>query len=275
MLKPKFLLLAGSFLALAPAHAQLAHRYDLNTANDSVGTANGTVVGTGTVLANGILTTTGAAGQALSLPASVGTGLTGNFSIEFYATSATGTSADFSSFFSIANAQTNFLLFNPNRGGANNNSFVDFRQAGATAGGNEVSVDLRSKLAGDTLQHQIVLTYNVTSGLASVYNNGVFAASGNIGAGFSLQSAANGANNGIGGGTNPYNDPSWNGSIADFRVYSQELTTGQVTALNRLGPDASNAAIAGAVPEPSTWLATILSGAAALFGLQRFRRSAA
>ena len=287
MIKSKLLLIAGSLLTLASANAQLVHRYDMNNANDSAGASNGTLQG-GATLGGGVLTVTGAnngtgtgatsgtLAQSLALPSSVGTGITGNFSIEFYATRAI-TATDFSTVFSFSTAQTNFLLFNPARGNDNGGTNSNFRQPSIN-GGNEFNLRANptTGLFADSAQHDVVLTYDATSGTANIYNNGALFATGNPGVGFNFQTAAGGPFNGIGGNA-PYGDPSFNGTIADFRIYSQALTQTQVTSLRNIagGADASNAAITAVlVPEPSAWTAALV-GIVGLLGLQRFRRSVA
>ena len=273
MRKFPLLLAAGSLLSLATAHAQLAHRYMLSDLTDSVGGANATAVNGGATLANGMLTTTGAGGDYLSLPSTIGTGITGDFSIQTWVTQTAATAA-FSSLFSLSSSTTNFILLNPNRNGGG--TTTDFEQTPATGTNTEINI---TQTGGNVLLpfaslHQITVTYSTTTGTATLYNNATQIGSAVIGAGFNFQTATAGAFDGI-NGNSPFGigDGSFTGSTTDFRIFSQALTTTQVSTLNGLGADASNAAISSAIPEPSTWMA-MLAGMGALLGLQRFRRSA-
>lgn len=85
-------------LMAASANAQLLHRYDFETsgsANDTVGTANGTIYGTATV-SGGALNTTGDVGglnggvpqNCVGLPASAVAGITNAFSLEIWFTAS-------------------------------------------------------------------------------------------------------------------------------------------------------------------------------------------
>lgn len=267
-----------ALLGLASANAQLAHRYSLTNANDSVGTANGLVVGNAN-LSGGSVTTGGDGNDYFLLPTTVGAGITGSFSVETYVTRL-GVTPGFSSLFSLSTSSgaggtnQNFLLVNPARG--NNNGLIqaNFRQDPLTNGEQSIATT-QAGLNLNTL-YQITLTYVTTTGLASVYSNGSLIGSGNVAPGFSLESATSGGFNGInGGGPFGAGDGSFNGSTTDFRIYSSALTAAQVAALNLLGPDATNTAInAIAAPEPTTW-AMMLVSVGALCGLQRFRRSQA
>lgn len=278
MRKLPFLLSLGGLLCLTSAQAQLAHRYSLTDVTDSVAGANGQVQGNAT-LANGMLTTTGDGNDYFALPTSVGTGITGDFSVETYVTQL-GITPGFSSLYSLSSSSgaggvpQNFLLLNPARGNNNNVVQANFRQDPLTNGEQQV-VSQQVGLNLNT-RYQITLTYVSSTGLASLYSQGTLIGSATIAAGFSLQSATAGGFDGInGGGPFGAGDGSFNGSTTDFRVYNVALSASQVSALNALGPDASNAAINGAaVPEPSTW-AMLAAGIGGLLGLRCFRRKLA
>lgn len=275
------LLIACGLFAVGTAHAQLAHHYNLTDGTDSVAGANGTLNGSAT-FTNGMLQTNLTNSNTdttsyLSLPASVGTGITGDFSIEAFTTSTLGTATSYATLFSFSSSNTNFILFNANRPGQNPaQSTVDFQQAPATGTNAEINVGGGSPLLADGLEHDIVITYLSASGDVAIYNNGVQVGAGNIGAGFSFQAAAAGGLDGINGHA-PFNDPVYAGSTDDFRIFSSRLTQAQVTRLDAAGANASNVQIGNAVtgvPEPSAWQAA-LAGAAVLWGLQRFRRTMA
>ena len=172
MRKLPLFLVAGGLMALASAQAQLAHRYNLNTdGTDSVGGANGTLTG-GATFTNGMLTTTGANNtDYLALPSNIGTGITGDFSIETWVVQSAATPA-YSSLFSLSSAKNSLLLFNPNRGG-NAGTTGDFQQPGIN-GGNELDIATGgvNVLLPFGTEHQIVETYSATTGVVTIYNNG-------------------------------------------------------------------------------------------------------
>lgn len=271
----------GGFLCLASANAQLAHRYNLSNALDSVGTANGTLNG-GASFTGGQLVTTGPNTDYLALPASVGAGITGDFTIQTFFTIGANPN-NFSSLFSLSSpGNRNFFLVNPARGNAGGNLSANFQQRpGQVNGGDDTEVDIRpgSNPLAFGAQNDLAITYVASTNTVTLYVNGVSVASGSIAAAvfpagpFSLEASTSGGINGINGG-GPFNDDSINGSTNDFRIYSSALTPAQVTAIDALGADASNAAIQAIVPEPATWVTMLLS-LVALCGLQRFRRSQA
>ena len=266
------LVVAGGLLSLASANAQLAHRYTFTTNGaDSVGGANGTLAGFATI-SGGMLTTTGAAGDNLTLPSSVGTGITGSFSIETYVT-RNETGGNFSTLFSFASDQNDFVLLNPDRSGSGTSG--NLKQVGIN-GGNEFNVK-NGVAFTQGIEQQVVLTYTAGTGAANLYLNGSLAGTGTFGTGFNFQAVSSGAFDGIGGNAPFTTDQTFNGMTDDFRIYSQALTATQVSTLYGAAgqPNLTNAQIAAdVVPEPSVWT-TVLVGVGALLGLQRFRRSLA
>lgn len=276
---PLVLSLAG-FLGLASANAQLAHRYSMTDANDSVGGANGTVAGNADFI-NGQLVTGGASGDFLSLPTAVGTGITGSFSVQTFVT-ITANPNNFSSLFSLSSpGNRNFFLVNPSRPNANGNLSANFQQkVGVVNGGPDTEVDLQAggSFPFGAAQHDVAITYVSSTNVVTVYLDGTQVASGSIaaalsGASLNLETLTSLGANGVNGG-GPFGDQSINGSTNDFRIFSSALTPTQVTALDLAGADASNAAIAALVPEPSTWVMMLLS-VAALCGFRRLRSSRA
>ncbi len=279
---PLVLSLTG-FLCLASANAQLAHRYNLNTdGTDSIGGANGQISGGAFFTGDG-LATGGGSGDYLALPTSVGTGITGNFTIQTFVNIASNP-GNFSSLFSLSSpGNRNFFLLNPSRPAAGGNLTADFQQRPLqTTGGTDTEVDVSGASAfpfGAT-DHDVTITYVASTNIATIYLDGAQFASGNIanaispGTSLNLETLTSGGQNGINGG-GPFGDASINGITDDFRVYSSALTAAQVSTIDALGADASNATISAAlVPEPSTWVMMLLS-LAALCGVRHFRRSQA
>ena len=73
------------------------------------------------------------------------------------------------------------------------------------------------------------------------------------------------AKDGINGNA-PFGDPAVTGSNNDFRIFNNALTAAQVTQLDTLGANATDAQIAAAlVPEPSTVALLTIIGTGGLF----------
>ena len=134
LLRVKTYVVAASFgMLVFSANAGLVHRYSFTTnANDSVGTANGTL-GTGTISGGKLITDGTKTGVAL--PAAAVAGITGPFAIEtwYYATAPQGAYHTAFSFSDGTTAQ--YLIAQPNRdSGQGWNSGVSVLGGGGTAG---------------------------------------------------------------------------------------------------------------------------------------------
>jgi len=227
------------------ADAQLVHRYSFTTgANDSVGTANGTL-GTGTI-AGGKLITDGTK-TGVTLPSSAVAGITGPFAIETWYL-ATAPQGAYHTAFSFSDGTTSkYLIGQPNRdSGQGWDSGLSVR-----GGGGNSSELLMLGLPGDVFTNnpdqtprQALITYDGTNLI--YYWNGLQASvtPTAVDPGFVLQSLS--AKIGINSGS-PFNDPSLNGYTTDFRIYNQKLTAEQVALLYALRPDAANADISSAL----------------------------
>jgi hypothetical protein len=292
----KSLVLLGliSMMPLATAKAQLAHRYDINSSDtttgaagvtDSVGGANGTFVNPGStasLTSTSLVTVNTNNTDFITLPSSIGAGITGDFSVEDWLTQS-GSESAYTSIFSLSSSQANgmglggnFILLNPNRNGTG--TTADFAQAGITGGGtgtetnvNAPGTNFKNAQGNFGTELQIVLTYVSATGVASIYNDGTLLASGNIGAGFSFQSATSGMYDAINGG-DPYGDPDFQGATDDFRIYSSALTRSQISALESAGPNATNSQINAIVPVPEPASLMGLLGIGTLMGGRRLRR---
>ena len=259
------LAVAVSSVAFASvAQADLVHRYTFNdgTANDSVGTSNGTVVGGGVITGGALVTT----GQPISQTVNVGVtlpvggansvvaGLTGSFTVEsVYTDMQTNPESFFRNLFGFSTDTNNYLLGTPVRGEQNNGfpSSAALKQVGVN-GGNEIT--LRGNPSGDQgSNHNFLITFNAATGTADYYFDGVLKQSSTAATGFNLSGVTTKAGiNGVG----PFGDSALNGSTDDFRIYNNAVTADQVTALRALGNDPSNGAIqavvGAAVPEPTS-----------------------
>jgi hypothetical protein len=265
-------------LASSATAASLVHRYDFNTTNDTVGTANGTLVGSA-VLDSGALVTNGGNGAVdgrwdlnnarMTLDPSAVSGITGAFTIEDWFTCTTGwpkwdTLYAFSDGSDPFSQSASYLLGAPVRGYSPWPSGIAVVGAGGIS---RPAVGWDLALEGIYLDtpgvHQTVLTYDGAS--FRYYVDGVLSAYGIGGGpvsdpGFNLSLLPQ---IGINGGS-PFDDPVLTGSTYDYRIYSGALSADQVASVYALGSDASNADITAAVPEPSTLVMLALAGA---FGL--------
>jgi uncharacterized protein len=242
-----------------PCGAALVHRYDFTTnADDSVGSAHGTLVG-GASISGGALVTNGGngsvngtwsgSGPRVTLSASAVAGITGSFTIETWFTCTTGW-PKFDTLYAFSDATVdNYLLASPVRGNAPWPSGVAVRGAGGVGDGNWDQVVSGIYLDTPGI-HQAVLTYDGTSfryyvdGVAAEYD---VLPSVVVNPGFNLSTLTS---IGINGGS-PWNDPSLTGSTYDFRIYTSALSASQVASIYSLGSDATNESInALVIPEP-------------------------
>ena len=240
------------------ANAQLLHRYDFNTTNDTVGTANGSLEGTAT-LSGGALVTTGTAGglsggvpqNGLLLSSNAVTGITNAFTIEtwFVANFYGG----FCTVFSFSDSTTaNYVLATPARGNSPFASSISVVGGGGSYTG-PGDIQASEQYQDNGALHEMTVTYDGTT--LSYYIDGALGSF----AGLPPTISDPGLNLsalpyiGINGGS-PYGDNSINGSCRDFRIYGQALTAAQVAGVFALGSDASNAAISNAIAPPSSFV---------------------
>ncbi|MES2437698.1 MAG: LamG-like jellyroll fold domain-containing protein [Verrucomicrobiota bacterium] len=266
-------------IALAPTlgSAALIHRYDFEAdANDSVGTAHGTIYGSATISTGGIYSggsgingtlNAGVPSNGVGIPGAAVSGITGSFTVEAWIQAAFG--GGYTTAFSFSNGTTgNYLLATPARGNAPYASTV--AMIGAGGGTSELQAAGRWS-DNNELIHMIAtydgtnLTYyqNAQTDLAGFNTANTLSATINN-PGFNLSTLTQ---IGINGGA-PWPDSSMNGRVFDFRIYDSSLNAGQVSQLFSLGSNATNSQIAAVVPEPAT---VGLLGMAAV-GLLRRRR---
>ncbi len=229
------------------ANAQLLHRYDFETtggANDTVGTANGTIYGSATV-GGGALNTTGTAGglsggvpqNSVGLPASAVAGITSAFTLEaWFACSYNG---GYCTLFSFSDGTTSsYVLATPARGTSPYQSGVAVKGGGGNAG-----EQLANQIYCDTgLMHDLMVTCDGTN--VACYLDGTLATYSGLqnsftDTGLNLSTLTR---IGVAGGS-PFADNTINGKVYDFRIYGQALTLNQEAAIYALGTNASNASI--------------------------------
>ncbi len=234
-------------LRVVYAPTTLVHRYSFNdgTANDSVGSANGTLVGNATISGGQVVlpntTSVAPATDYLQLPAGIltnsvnGTNNAPAVTVEAWATVKGGQ-------YTWANL---FDFGNRDAGGlseydihvcvhANDNSTI----AGISDSDNAnvdyqfVDLDPGSSLDGSTNVH-ITAVFNPPAGYVAVYLNGVLAgADNNV---TIPMSGVQAVRNIIGADNWP--DPGMQGSIDEFRIYNGALTADEIAATQVLGPN--------------------------------------
>ena len=261
------------------ASAGITHRYSFNdgTANDSVGTANGLAVN-GPTFSNGQVVfspavnngtnASPATGQYVDLPNNV-VGSSRAFSLEAWFTYRGGNNwqriADFgqSSAGEILpsdkttvgyGAVASIMLVPQNP----NNQFLGELLITRPGGGpNYLDYTIAPLTISRNVEHHVVFTHDPDAFAERLYVDGVLRgqATALLDASFPTY-----VNNWL-GRSNVQQDPFFNGSINEFRIYDHAMTAAEVAVSNARGPD---------VPEPASPAFALI--AAACLGARRGRR---
>ena len=242
---------------LAPCRAQtLIHRYSFNgNANDSVGAANGTVVGGVTLVTgwgvNGAAIFAGNTSSSgpgyIRLPVNAVSGLQ-NVTIEIF-TANFSTPRDvfgqsggkYQALFAVATPYgnlANYSILSSNRDGAG----IGLGTRSSNAPENViVSPDPLPISYGNHVVHLVFSGFNGvgSAGIAAIYLDGTKVAQGATVYSFAKVAAGTGGISvaGIGGGS-PFNDPTFRGSMSEVRIYSGALSATQIAANVAAGPGA-------------------------------------
>jgi hypothetical protein len=248
-------------LPSAPVQAQnLIHRYSFHgSANDSVGTANGTIIGNVTIqtdgsspMANGTAVFGGgtmtSSPSYISLPPSVVSGLQ-NASIEIFTTNFNvpndngGNGSRYQTLFAAATANpdtTNYMILSPDRGTPSGLDALGI--ATRISNGSEINAVAVNPLPAWVQNHVIDVVYSGFTGIGStgtetLYLDGTVVASTPTTLSFAAMNATPEgiAQVGIGGGS-PFNDPTFSGSINEVRIFDNALSTTQIAANVAAGP---------------------------------------
>lgn len=206
----------------------LIHRYSFITnANDSVGNANGTVVGGATF--NGSALVLNGTNGYVSLPAGVVSNLTA-VTIETWA--SFGTIANNSFLFGFGNTDgsgdgEDYIFCTPHGGGTR----------AAISGADPGYTGEQEAIITNTLDNQsnvmVATVFNPPSNFIGLYLNGVLVASNN--AVTTTMASLNDKHSYI--GHSLYNaDPYLNASISEFRIFNGALTNGQIAVDAGAGP---------------------------------------
>ena len=214
---------------LAYAPPALAHRYSFssNTSNvwDSIGMAHGSLIGNA-IITNNFLELSGAPGDYVNLPG----GLVSSSSaatIEFWAAfGANGAGARLFNFGDISNSLgQNYLAFSPHSvsGGAQ-------MDLATTAG----TLNLSATPALDTRAVQVDCVVDPATGYNAIYTNGVLM--GAVTAAAPSLSSVSPAWSFI--GRSLFASDAWlNATVDELRIYDGRLTSAQIAADVRAGPD--------------------------------------
>jgi hypothetical protein len=247
------------------AAAALAHRYSFTSdANDSIGTAHGTVVDAGTpshVFTNGQLDLSANTGQGsnaatltdafVDLPnglisEAASNGISGAFSLELWATISTARtwqrfvdlgSANGGENVSDGGAATDYVYIAANHGRFGMGVGTEVHEANQTVAVTETG---QTGAVPTNVQQHIVGTYdhNDTSsganGTMRLYRNGAPIGAAPIPPNIDLNTFTN-DNNWL--GRSQWNDPIFDGSFNEFRIYDHALTASEITNNTFFGPD--------------------------------------
>lgn len=247
--------LAISTICAAPLSAQaLVHRYSFNgNAADSVGTADGTVVGAVSLAAapgvNGAAIFAGGTSSAspgyIQLPVSAVSGLQ-NATVEVFTTNFAvpkdvfgQPGGKFQAMFAVGTSYgnvTNYAILSPNRDGAGIG--IGSRANGAA----ETVVAGHDPLPVFYGNHVVDLVFSGftivgSTGVETIYLDGVQVAQGATVYSFARVAAGAGGITTVGiGGGSPFNDPTFNGAMCEVRIFDGALTAAQVVANVNAGP---------------------------------------
>jgi DUF1680 family protein len=202
--------------ALAQAN-NLTHRYSFNSdASDSVGGANGTLHG-GAVATNGALVLNGA-GSYVSLPANLVTGYTA-ITIEAWVTD--NGSAAWARIFDFGNNTSDYMFLSLPSGSGN------LRGACTTSGnGGEQLLQWSGGRPAVGQQAAIAWTSDAATHTGMLYVNGLLVA---VNTNLTLTPASLGPTTNNWLGRSQYgNDPYFNGSIHEFRIYNVALSSNAI-----------------------------------------------
>lgn len=253
-------------MTMSTANAALVHEYLFDTdASDSVGTANGTLEGTASVVGSKLVLTGGGAGNSyVALPGGIASaasagGAAGEISIETYLNLAS--TGDWRVIFSFGNSGPDAMDGNGSDGdywqliphaGVGGNPF---RSTTHIAANSETPADAPTMVTGESVH--LVNVLNATANTNELYVNGALLGTSALQAGFdpSVYGTVGDTQNWL--GRSQWGDDSLDASYEDFRIYDHALDQAEVTA-----------AYLAAIPEPAT-LALLATASIAMFVRRR------
>lgn len=239
---------ATAKLTVLPDPVALKHRYSFNetsgtVAKDSVGTANGDLIG-GASLNGGKVKLDGVDGY-VNLPNGIVSSLGANGTIELWYSYDGG--GAWSRVFDLGTRVDgedgtgnglDYLFFTPKTGDGIPRFYANFPDGGDTT---VISLPTYQAVGEE---HSVAITYSYDGRTARMYLDGVLV---NSGSATKPLSALNDDNNNWLGRSQFPSDPFFAGSINEFRLYTGALTAEQVAASFAAGPNALPAAAAPAL----------------------------
>lgn len=228
------ILLAFALVAVEVGEAAVVRQYTFNdgTANDSIGSANGTLEGNAAVTL-GALNLSGNSGDFVNLPAST-INITSFTDATFEAWFAWRGGAAWQRVFDFGRTVTgngrDYVFYTPSNGGDNRAAFRDSNLAENVASGGP-------PLAGNTPYHLAVVVDDDANGgtnQMSVYLNGNLA--GQVGLSYSFSDFSTTNRLAYLGRSLFTVDPNFNGTIDEFRVHNTALSAAQVQSSFVAGP---------------------------------------
>lgn len=237
--------------------AKLAHRYSFSeaagarTVTDSVGTANGDLLGTGTLSGDGKLNFNGT-DTYVDLPNGLISSLK-NVTLEAWVTP--GSSRTWERIFDIGTNNngedqqgtgTTYMFLTPRA----SSGLVRFAFT-ENSGGAELPVLKGTNALTRGKENHVVVTYNYASGAARLFVNGQRVAVGGVA---SLLAQLDDVNVWL--GKSNYRDPYFTGTMNEFRIYDGVLLDAEVAANFANGPDV----LPGTAPAPPPNLAVSFAG---------------
>jgi hypothetical protein len=253
MLLKRLILCGLAWASCSAAEAVLVHRYTFNgSANDSVGTAHATVVDPGAptaVFANGLLDLSANAGQGsnaitndayVDLPNGIVSSAAANgaVSFEFWASVATTrTWQRFGDFGASNNGENTsasgstaqYLMITPNSGRFADGLEITNHPA-SNAG--EPNAGITGPFPTGSVEH-VVAVYDQNTAAMTLYHNGLPVGFGTMHPEVDLKLPVDN-NNWL--GRSQWNDPVFDGSYDEFRIYNHALTEAEVAASFTAGP---------------------------------------
>jgi hypothetical protein len=294
------LAVVAALAAPRPAQAVLVHRYSFSgNVNDSVSTANGTIIDAGNPTATftgGQLDLTGNTGQPSNnitedayvnfpngLISSTATSGSGALSLELWATvSATHTwqryvdfgTSDGGEDTSGGGGASGYVYISPNSGRWNNGLGTETHEPNGPA--NEVG---QNGPLPNNVQIHVVGTYDHNdlsagaNGTLKLYRDGTLIGSAAIATNLNLRTF-NDNNNWL--GRSQWPDPLFDGLVNEFRIYNHALTQTEITNDTTFGPDVVNpGGTLSLQVNKTTGAVTLVNSASAPLNLEFYRISSA
>jgi hypothetical protein len=220
-------------LPTALSSASLIHRYSFTTdASDSVGGANG-VLQNGASVKNGSVILNAALAQYVSLPTGIVSNLT---DVTFEAWFNASTLYPWQRVFDFGIGTISYLFFTPENGNSGYGSFVGTPRFSITlpgAGEVQINPTANQTLSTGNLTH-VAITQDSVTRISTMYINGARVGSNPLTA-LTPNTLGSTANNYL--GKSQFNDPYFDGSITEFRIWNKALSASQVAQNYQLGPD--------------------------------------